>query len=676
MNPLLSPWTNPHGLPPFQDIKLAHYLPAFIEAFRQQQTEIHAIETNSEPPNFANTIEALDISGHLLRRVSSVFFMLTSAHSSEAMRAIQSEITPLNAAHESEIYTRTTLFKRVDRVANLSRVNLDEEQQQLLTETHKRFIRAGAKLNKADKAEILNIDAQLATQQTRFGQNVLNSSNQFELLLENETELQGLPLSIRSNAKREADARGHKDKYLFTLSRSSVTPFLQFSARRELREVMWRAYTNCANNDDALDNKAVIANIVGLRAQRAQLLGFASHADYILDANMAQSPTKVRALLDQIWQPAKERAKQEVADLQTRIQRDGKNDDLAPWDWWYFTEKIRAERFDLDSEALKPYFQIDKVRQGAFEVARQLFGLQFTALDPLERPALYHEDVEAFEVREADGRFIGLFLTDYYMRPSKRGGAWMNSLQKQSSCDGEVYPIVCNTCNFAKGAPSLLGLDEVRTLFHEFGHALHGLLSKVKYQSLSGTAVKRDFVELPSQIMEHWATEAKVLKHFARHYETEEIIPDELIAKIQESSTFNQGFATTEYLAASYLDLAWHGPTLTQTTAETVTAAEQAAMEDLGLIPEVAPRYRSTYFQHIFSGGYSAGYYAYIWAEVLDADAYEAFKVNGIFDARTAQAFRTHILEKGGSVEPMVLYQRFRGKEPTVTALLQGRGLT
>jgi peptidyl-dipeptidase Dcp len=669
-NPLLEAWDTPHQVPPFKSIKPEHYLPAFEQAIAEHDGEIDAIAGNPDTPDFDNTILALEAAGKTLDRISPVFFVLASAHSSDEIRALQSEIAPRLAAHRSAIFTRKELFERVEAVFQSDQSHLTDEQRRLLQETRSTFVRAGAALDDAARKQILELDEQLAVLQTRFGQNVLKDSNEFELILETTEELAGLPESVRQSAAKEAEERGKPGKYVFTISRSSITPFLQYSARRDLREIMWKAYTRCGDNGNDFDNNEIVAQIAALRARRAQLLGYACHADYVLEDRMAATPGAVTDLLDQVWEPAKRKVKGEAADLQDRIQQDGGNFTLAPWDWWYYTEKIRAERYSLDAEAIKPYFPLESVRQGAFDVATRLYGIRF---EPRHDIPTYHEDVEAFEVIDRDGSLIGLFLTDYFMRPSKRAGAWMNAIRQHATFGGRQYPVVFNTCNFPKGNPPLLGMDEVRTLFHEFGHGLHGLLSKVNYRSLSGTSVKRDFVELPSQIMEHWATEPEVLKSFARHFETGEVIPDELIDKILATETFNQGFATTEYLAASYLDMKWHEVEATEPV--DVEAFETAAMGDIELVDEIAPRYRSTYFQHIFSGGYSAGYYSYIWAEVLDADAYEAFLEKGIFDSETAESFRRNILERGGTADPMTLYRNFRGREPDVGPLLKGRGL-
>lgn len=678
-NPFLSDWDTPFGCPPFSDIKTEHYLPAFEFAFKQHLEEIDVIIECNEEPDFTNTIEAFEITGNLLHRIAHVFFNMTSSSTDDELQKVETTIMPMWAAHHSEILTRRDLFQRVDEVfESLSSLSLTSEQRRLTEETHKRFIRAGAALDEQARRTVKQLDEELSGLCTAFGQNVLNDTNNFELVIENQSDLKGLSASIRSSAAQEAIERGHDGKYVFTISRSSITAFLQFSERRELREKIFKAYSKCGDNGNEHDNNRLVSQIASARAKRANILGFESHAHYMLDDRMAKTPEAVRKLLDQLWTPAKNKVRQEAADLQARIQSEGGNFTLAPWDWWYYTEKVRSDRFDFDEEALKPYFQLENVRDGAFQVAKKLYGITFK---PLHGVPTYHEDVQVYEVVDGDSS-IGHFLVDYHMRPSKRGGAWMSAFREQSKIKGEIRPIIVNVCNFPKGTgdmPCLLGLDEVRTLFHEFGHALHGLLTQCTYESLSGTNVKQDFVELPSQIMEHWATEPEVMKTFARHYQTGETIPDELIAKIQKAHTFNQGFATTEYLAASFLDLDWHELSSGIDPASPpfeVKSFEDRSMQSIELIAEVAPRYRSTYFQHIFSGdSYSAGYYSYIWAEVLDADGFEAFKENGIFDQNTARLFRQQILEKGGTDDPMTLYRKFRGRDPDVRPLLKHRGL-
>ncbi len=674
-NPFFQDWNTPFGIPPFDQIKTEHYLPAFERGMQEHLTQVNAIATSANPPSFQNTIEELELAGAALSRVANVFFNLTSSNTSTEIQELEIEISPRFTAHQSSIFTNSQLFSRVMAVYNARQsLTLDAEQLMLLEETHRRFIRAGAALEPDVRTKVNALDEELARLTTNFGQNVLKETNDFELVLEKPEDLAGLPDTVLAAASREARDRGHDGKYIFTISRSSITPFLQFSERRDLREKIYTAYVRCADNGNEYDNNDNIRKITTLRAKRARLLGFDSHAHFMLDDRMAKTPDSVRELLNKLWKPASKKVRSEAEDLQSRIQEAGENAKLAPWDWWYYTEKIRAERYDLDDEKVKPYFALDNVRDGAFQVANRLYGLTFTPCDNLPG---YHEDVQAYEVTDADGSLIGLFLADYFMRSSKRGGAWMSHFREQSKIRGEVRPIVVNVCNFPKGSkntPSLLGFDEVRTLFHEFGHALHGLLSQVTYESLSGTNVKQDFVELPSQIMEHWAMETEVMKMYARHHETGKPIPEALINKIHSAAQFNQGFATTEYLAASFLDMDWHS--LEFGTEDEVASFEDRALQKIDLIQEVAPRYRSSYFQHIFAGdSYSAGYYSYIWAEVLDADGYEAFREKGIFDAETARSFRKNILENGGTIDPMELYKRFRGREPEVEPLLSERGL-
>lgn len=671
-NPFFSQWKTPHGIPPFEQIKESHYLPAFEQGLKEQEDEVAAILSNSQAANFINTIEALEASGELLDKVLGVFFNLTSSNTNEEIQNLEQEIYPLWVKHRTNVFTNSLLYARVKEVDVSEQARtLTGEAQQLLKETLNSFLRAGAGVSDEKKAEIRRINEELSSLTTIFGQNVLKDSNDFELIIEDESDLQGLPDSIKEMASEEAVRRDQDGKYLFTISRSSITPFLQYADNRELREKIYSAYTHCGNNDNEFNNQKNAARITALRAKRAKILGFATHADFMLDDRMAKTPAAVNTLLDRVWSAAQTKVSDETKDLQESIRAAGGNFKLEPWDWWYYTEKLRAERFSFDENSLRPYFQLEKVRDAAFSVVNKLYGISFV---PLQEFPKYHEDLQAFEAREADGSLIGIFLADYFMRPSKRGGAWMNAFRSQKEFAGSEYPIIVNCCNFPKASPCLLGLDEVRTLFHEFGHALHGLLSKVHYRTLSGTNVKQDFVELPSQIMEHWAMEPEVLKTFARHHETGEIISDELIEKIQEASTFNQGFATTEYLAASYLDMRWH--TLESTNEQDTQEFEEAALKSINLVQEVSPRYHSSYFQHIFAGdSYSAGYYSYMWAEVLDADGYQAFKEKGLFDQETALSFRQNILEKGGTEDPMGLYVKFRGREPEVTPLLEDRGL-
>ena len=671
-NPFFEDWNTPFGIPPFDRIHNEHYLEAFERGFVEQNLEIDRITQNQAPANFTNTIEALERSGALLAKTGMVFSNLSSSDTNDSLQAIELALSPKYAAHEGRLLNNQALFERVKQVfSGLPEADLDADQVKLCEDAHTRFVRAGAALEEQARNQVMALDETLAELQTQFSQNVLKDTNEFELVIDATEDIAGLSQTTLQAAKAEAQQRGKTNSYVFTVSRSSITPLLQFADSRELREKMYRAYIRNGANDNANNNQVIVSQIATLRLQRAQLLGYSSHAHYMLDDRMAKSPANVSELLGQIWQPTQEKVAQEAADLQTMIQQRGENFELAPWDWWYYTEKLRSERYALDEDQVKPYFKLENVRDGAFDVAHRLFGLTFELVGDVP---VYHPDVLSYQVRDADGSQIGLFLVDYFMRPTKQGGAWMSEFRAQSNLDASVRPIVVNCCNFPKSTPCLLTMDEVRTLFHEFGHGLHGLLSQVRYESQSGTNVKQDFVELPSQIMEHWATEPSVLRNYARHVDTGEPIPDVLIDKLLAADTFNQGFATTEYLAASYLDMAWSG--IEAPTALGVDEFESQAMAAINLIDVVGPRYNSGYFQHIFAGDdYSAGYYAYIWAEVLDADGFEAFKENGIFDPATALSFRQNVLERGGTAEAMSLYQAFRGRAPAVEPLLKKRGL-
>jgi peptidyl-dipeptidase Dcp len=507
-----------------------------------------------------------------------------------------------------------------------------------------------------------------------FGENVLKENNRFAMVIDKKEDLAGLPQAVITGAAETAKERGHEGKWVFTIHKPSMLPFLQYSENRTLREKIFMAYINKGNNNDELDNKDNLAKIAALRVERANLLGYKTHADYVLEDNMAKKPENVYKFLDQLWKPALKMAKNEAKELQEMIDKDGHDFKLQAWDWWYYAEKLKKAKYALDEEMLRPYFKLENARDGAFLVASKLWGIQFIEREDIPK---YHEDVRVFEVTEADGSHIGILYTDYFPRASKRGGAWMNSFRKQSRLHGkEIYPVITNNGNFSKptgGKPALISSEEVVTLFHEFGHALHGLLSDCTYNRLSGTSVSRDFVEMQSQIMENWVFEPEVLRMYAKHYETGEVIPQELIDKLEKASQFNQGFETVEYLAASFLDMDWH--TLSEAKELDVDEFEEASLNKIGLIPEIVVRYKSPYFNHIFSGGYASGYYSYIWAEVLDADAFQAFKETSLFDQKTAQSFRENILERGGTEDPMVLYKRFRGAEPKVEYLLKKRGL-
>jgi len=673
-NPFFSKFGTPFETPAFDKIKNEHYLPAFKAGIEQDSLEIAAIANNPADPTFENTLEALDRTGVLLSTVSGVFYNVLEANTNDTLQQISNEVAPLLSKHSDDILLNEKLFQRVKTVYDQREsLTLTPEQQMLLEKWYKDFVRGGANLAPEQKERMRKINEDLSVLTLKFGDNVLAETNAFELVIDNENDLSGLPATVISTAADAAKNRGKEGKWVFTLHRPSMEPFLQYSDKRNLREKIFKAYIERGNHGNEYDNKEIIKKITALRLERANLLGYATHADFVLEENMAKNPAAVYDLLNKLWTPAVKRAQSEVKELQSMIKKEGSNFKLQPWDWWYYAEKLRKAKYALDDEILRPYFQLENVRKGAFDVATKLYGISF-----IERPDIpvYNPDVKAFEVKEADGRHIGILYTDYLPRANKRSGAWDNSFRERYF-DGNkvVTPIVVNCFNFSLptgDTPSLLTLDEVETLFHEFGHGLHDLLTECNYQKVTGTNVPRDFVELPSQIMENWATHPEVLKTFAKHYRTGEPIPDELIAKIQNSNLFNQGFATVEFLAASYLDMDWH--TITQPQTDVMTF-ENKAMQKIGLIPEIVVRYRSPYFQHIFAGGYSAGYYSYIWAEVLDADAFQAFEENGIFDPTTAKAFRENILAKGGSEDPMVLYKRFRGAEPKIDALLKRRGL-
>jgi len=673
-NPLLEEWDTPFGVPPFDKIENEDYLPAFRTAMAEHATEIDAIVRDTAFPTFANTIEALERSGEALTRVSNVFFAVESANSNDAMREVARTVAPELAAHSDDIALNRDLYARVKAVYDQrDDLDLSPEQQRLLEETHKTFVRSGVNLDDDGQARLREINGELAELGQTFGQNLLKETNDFEIHVTDSTDLGGLPASLVAAAGQEARRRGHESGWSITLQRPSLNPFLQYSPNRELRRQGFVGYAMRGDNDNDADNKDILTRMAALRAERANLMGYESHAHFVLSDNMAETPDRVYEFLDQIWQPALRVSKEERDELQRMMHQDGVEGDPEGWDWRYYAERVRKARYDLDEQALRPYFEFTAVRDGAFMVANRLFGLTFTELEDMPK---WHEDQQVFEVKEADGSYLGVLYMDFFARESKSGGAWMNDLRAQSHLDGDVKPIVTTNYNFpppTENSPSLLSFEEAETLFHEFGHALHGLLSDVTYESLSGTNVPRDFVEFPSQVMENWMGEAEVLRMFAKHYQTGEVLPDELIEKIRAAATFDQGFATVEYLAASYLDMAWH--TLTEPEEHEPRAFDNAEMERIGLIKEIIPRYRSTYFAHIFGGGYSAGYYSYIWSEVLDADAFQAFKETSLFDQETARKYRV-LLSRGGSRPGMELYEEFRGRPPEIQPLLEKRGLT
>ncbi len=668
-NPLLQEWTTPFQAPPFSQIRPEHFVSAFKEAIAENRKEVDAIVNNPQQATFANTIEALDKSGQLLSKVSSVFSNLSGGFSTPELQKISREITPLQTALRDDIRLNPTLFARIKTVwESRDRANLTPEQKKLVEDTYKGYVRGGANLNDQQKERLRAINSELAMLSLKFGDNLLHDTSTFKLVIDKQEDLAGLPPTVIASAAEAAKAAGQPGKWAFTLDAPSIWPFVQNSARRELRRQMIEAYTTRGDHNDQYDNKAVITRIMALRAERATLFGYKTFADYVLEENMAKTPDQVYKFLNQLWTPAREVSLKEAAALQEQVKANGGDFTLESWDWRYYTEKLKKARYDVDEQAVRQYFKLENVRDGAFYVANKLYGITFTPRPdvPVQSP-----EVKVFEVKEADGSPVGLLYTDYPTRPgAKRVGAWSSALRSQQMVSGKrIPPIVTNTCNFPRQVgdqPVLLSIEEVSTLFHEFGHALNSLLSRGPYRGLGGTP--RDFVELPSQIMENWATEPDVLKVYAKHYQTGQVIPIELVQKIHKAGQFDEAFNQVEYLAASILDMDWH----TQTAAPAdVTAFENQSMTKIRLPHEIVPRYRSTYFNHIWASGYSAGYYSYVWCQVLDADAFQAFKEKGnLFDKATATSFRKNVLEKGGSEDAMTLYKRFRGREPNADALL------
>lgn len=672
-NPFFTEWNTPFQTPPFYLIMDEHYLPAFQEGIKQKRNEIDFIIYNREAPTFQNTIEAMEKSGKLLLKVSRVFSNINSANSNPALQRVAEQITPEMSKLRDDIYLNETLFNKIKTIYDgKDNLNLDKEQLKVLDNYYTDFIRSGIALDEKDKARLKEINNELSMLQLKFGDNLRKETNTIGLVIENQDDFVGLPDAVIQGAKELAEQNGMKGKWAFNLQRPSFTPFLQYSERREMREILYKAYLNRGNNNNENDNKEILLKIASLRVEKANLLGYKTYADFKLEKNMAKNADNVLKFLNDLWTPAIAQAKIEADDIQRLIKQEGEDYKLGGWDWWYFAEKVRKEKYALDEEMLRPYFKMENVRQGAFDVATKLWGIQFIKLNNI---SVYQPDVEVYEVREADGTHIGLLYTDYYPRDGKRAGAWASSYRSQSNMDGEyINPLVINVGNFSKptvGKPALLSFDEVNTLFHEFGHGLNSLFSKSTYPGAKRSPV--DFVELPSQIMENWAAHPDVLKMYAKHFETGEVIPDELIEKIQNSQYFNKGFETAEYLAASFLDMDWH--TLTDPNLLDAFTFEKESLNKIGLIDEIASRYQSTNFNHIFGDdGYSAGYYGYYWAAVLDADAFDAFIETDLFDKKNAELFRTHILEKSGSEDPMDLYIKFRGREPEVDALLKRFG--
>lgn len=673
-NPFFKPYGTFFDIPDFASITPDDFLPAFEAGIAELQQQISVIANNPQAPTFANTIEAMEFSGDLLTRVTYVFFNLTSANTNEALQDISKQISPKLSASKDDIYLNDKLFKRVKAVYDQREsLSLNSAEAKLLGDTYRAFTRGGANLSAEEKIKLRDLNEQIGKLNLSFGDNVLAETNAFQLILDKPEQLSGLPKDVIDTAARRATRLGHPGKWIFTTNRPSITPFLTYADNRALREKIYNAYISKANNDNEHDNKAILAQVAALRAEVAQLMGYKSHAHFVLEDRTAQTPDNVYKLLDKVWPAAIKKANNEVRDMQALVDAQGADITIQPWDWWYYSDKIRVAKYDFNEQQTKPYFTLNNTLKGVFYTANRLYGITVKERDDLPT---YHPDVRTWEVYDKDGSLMAVFMGDYFVRPSKRGGAWMNVYRQQYNMNGvDSKPIVVNVLNFPRPAgnePALLTFDEASTLFHEFGHALHGMLSDVKYRSQSGTAVPRDYVEFPSQVMEYWMTQPEVLAQFATHYQTGEVIPQSLIEKIQAASQFNQGFATVEYMAATYLDLDWHS--LEDNTLRDAAKFEQASLDKMALINEIAPRYRSTYFSHIFAGGYSAGYYSYLWSDLLSADAFEAFKENGIFDPITAQKFRDNILSKGGSADPMELYIEFRGKEAGIDPLLRSRG--
>ena len=672
-NVLLQEWGTPFETPPFDDIQDEHFMPAILAAMEAEKAEVDAIAQNEGAPTFENTIEALEESGEQLDIVSRVFSCLNGANTNDKLQDVAKEVAPLQARHSDDINLNEKLFARIKQIyEEKESLGLTAEQDTLLENYYLGFVRSGANLNDQDKEKLRSINEELSNLYVEFRQNHLKQTNAVALVIDKDEDLAGLPDEVVQAAAEMGKARDMEGKWVFTLQKPSFIPFLVNSDRRGLREIVLKAYINRGNNNDEFDNKKLISRIAALRVVKANLLGYKTHADFVLERNMAKNPESVYKFLNELWKPALERAKTEVADMQAIIDREGNDFKLEAWDWWYYAEKVKKEKYALDDAMLRPYFKMENVRKGAFDVAEKLYGIRFGKRNDIE---VYHPDVEVFEVLEADGTHLGIFYSDYYPRDGKRSGAWSSSFRSQSNIDGDfITPLVYNVGNFAKPTadkPSLMSMDEVETLFHELGHGLNSLFGNTIYSG--SRRVPRDFVELPSQIMENWARDPAVLKTYALHYETGEPIPQELIDKLENAKHFNQGFVTVEYLAASFLDMDWH--VLTDATEQDAASFEKESMDKIRLMAEIESRYQSTNFGHIFSsGGYSSGYYSYIWAAVLDADAFQAFKETDLFNKELAASFRKNVLSMGSN-DTMAQYIKFRGAEPKVDALLKRRGL-
>ena len=669
MNPFLSPYTTPFGIPPFETIKPEHIFPAFEQGLQQELEEYEAIESNTEEVTFENTLEAMERSGEILKRVLSYFYNLVSAHTNDELDELNRMIGPKLSRHQSRLLMSDKIFARIDFLyTRRESLELSAEQLRLLEEKHNEYVRSGVRLPEDKKTRLKEILSEISACKVDFTQNLLKETNASQLHITKEEDLEGLPSDMIDSAASLAQSKG-KEGWLFLATQGTLYAFLTSSVHKHLRHQLYSLYIHRANNGNEHDNNKLACRIARLRLEQVQILGYRTYAEYSLENTMAKNPNKVRALLDRVREPAFAQAKRERMKLQAMNPKE----DFAASDWWYYAELLRKKEYDLSNAAIRPYLSVDAVRDGAFAVAEKLFGIRFVERTDLPK---YHEDVQSFEVREEDNTLIGIFYVDFFARPSKRGGAWMSVFRGQSAIDENIIPIVVNTCNFpppTSDAPSLLTPMHVRTLFHEFGHALHGLLSKARFPSLAGTAVPRDYVEFPSQIMENWGRNRDVLREFAKHYQQADTISDELLDKLDKTGVFNMGFRTTEYLAASYLDLAWHE---LEEIPEDAQDFEKRVLEEIGLIPEIASRYRTTYFSHIFASGYAAGYYSYMWSEVLDSDGFSLFEERGLYHKETAQQLRDLVYASGNTVDVMEQYVTFRGAAPQVEALLKKRGFS
>ncbi len=672
---LLAPWTAPFGLPPYGSFAPEDFRPAFEQALAAHRAELEAIAGDPAPPDFANTVAALERSGRGLRRVAALFFNLCGTDTNATLQAIERELAPVLARHWNDLYQDPRLFARLDTVRTQAAPPEGSEAARVLERYHTAFVRSGAHLDEAARQRLAAIAGRLATLGTSFAQNLLADEQAYTLVLDGEADLAGLPDFVRAAAASAAEARGLEGRHVVTLARSSIEPFLVFSSRRDLRETAYRAWLARGENGGATDNRAIIKETIALRAERARLLGFDTFAHYRLADSMAKTPEAALDLLHTVWPRARRKAEADAAALQAMIAAEGGNFDLAAWDWRHYAEKRRQAEFAIPPGAVEPYLQLDRLIEAAFTTANRLFGITFEEQKGLE---LYHPDVRAWDVRDRDGRHLGLFLGDYFARPAKRSGAWMSGLRGQEKLGGDIRPIIVNVMNFskpAKGAPALLGFDDARTLFHEFGHALHGLLSDVTYPLLAGTHVDRDFVEFPSQLLEHWLEEPAILAEFARHHATGEPMPEDLASRLAAARNFDQGFATLEYAACAIIDLELH--LLAEAEGLDIGAFEQERLTALGMPAAIAMRHRPPQFAHVFSGGgYAAGYYSYLWSEVLDADGFEAFREAGdAFDPEVARRLREFVLAAGNRMDPVEAYRAFRGRDPEAQALLVKRGL-